>query len=1634
MSVRRVQLRRGTTAENNAFTGAVGEITVNTSNNSIRVHDGATLGGEETAKADLSNILPSTNVDFNAQKIVNVANPVDNQDVATKLYVDTHGGGGGSLATLSDVDVAGVAPGEYLKYSGTEWINDSLSTADLSDGVDIAMLVGGTLTANLDGNALTSSTWLNAMTLNLTGTVLTGSVAFDGSTTANLNASLNDASIENSKLVNSSIAISTYDLALGGTLHLSNDFAISAGGTLSFAGGGGAPTSLDDLVDTNIGAYASGQVLVYNTDNSKWENKVITGDASLTASGTLTLGAISNDKLVNSSIGIGTYDLALGGTLALSNDFQVSLGGTLSLVGGSNVGNFTFTNGDIENPTDNYISVIASNYAQLESNTSYIWVEQDFAHVEVNTNVWDFTANGTLILPANGDIFDSNGNSVLVKSINDLNDVSVGGLGASQVLIYNNDTSNWENKTLSGDATITTSGTLTLSAISNAKLVNSSINIGGQDISLGGTVNLDGGLSIIGSTLSVGNVATASALFTAVTLSIGGSVITGSVSFDGSSSVEILADVTPLSITDGMIANATISNAKLVHDFIAFNNHEVHLSEGVTINGTDGEISVVANQGVYTIGLAGTIVASSAIALAKTINLAGDLTGSVSLDNAFAAVTLTATLGTITNAQLQHSFIAVNDFQVSLGNNLDVVGANGVSITMDEPNSLMTIGLGTLTNANLEFSSINIGGTDFALGSTLNLSDLAITGSTLGLSIGNSVITNDNLVNPSINIGGYDLALGGTLNLSTEFNITGVTLSLGTISIDNLSNNSITFADSDSNETIALGGTLTFLGVDNETSIFLLNGEVNVGLANDVEVQGNLTVNSSASVLGDLYASSIIESSLGAGISLQDNTAIKANLDVYNPTGALIHGTTVYLYVKYGANSLANGEYFHVFKTNDNGRIRQVIPLTLLQDGGQNKLAVKPSGIYEYEAIAGDYTNDDHVPNASFVIDTEGGTYTYQIRCYTSNDDGTEFEVAFSLNDANPAPTYSILFTSNDGSAYDREYSISYDSALNMAVNFGAISTFNQTEKSLTFNSSTGNLIVEGSVSSYGLDTKNSSGATIFEVTNEVITSSDFSIAGGTLTFAVKDGANVEVFTIDSNTGDTSINGDLTVTGSLIVNGTVTAINTVNLDVEDSLIELAHGTVGAPINDSGFVIARGDEPSATLFWNENTDTFIFATSTSINSLSTGNLLNLGGTLTYGQVRMGAISLVDNQATSLDIKEGSNSYLKFVTTDSSEKVVFGKKFEAPTESKIADLEFQTGYIYVSSGNLAINTNGGNVSIDDNVAISGTFKLGHNTQEGESNNVGVRFDYYDSPLINAEDIVNGTQYIIQTVGNSDFTLVGALFNQQNWIFTANANGTPLLVGTTGKVYPYAELKTGFFGHDKSDHAFTMYNTYTNEATLGDAKFNNLTLTGELIGNAQTASALLSAVTLSIGGSIITGSVSFDGSTSVEILADITPNSITGGMIANTTIANANLVNDSVYIGSHTLSLGGTLNLSNDFTITAGGTLSLAGSLGGETRYTCTDPVFVTDATTLTAPISTVNKDAYFLNNSGTPGTVNLFELTSNDYNGYVLAIFNTDTATMTIDGFGTQTIGGALTKDILSGGCLTIMAKGTSWYIM
>ena len=52
-----VQFRRGTTAQNNAFTGSVGELSIDTDIETIRVHDGSTVGGFELVQRTATQTL-----------------------------------------------------------------------------------------------------------------------------------------------------------------------------------------------------------------------------------------------------------------------------------------------------------------------------------------------------------------------------------------------------------------------------------------------------------------------------------------------------------------------------------------------------------------------------------------------------------------------------------------------------------------------------------------------------------------------------------------------------------------------------------------------------------------------------------------------------------------------------------------------------------------------------------------------------------------------------------------------------------------------------------------------------------------------------------------------------------------------------------------------------------------------------------------------------------------------------------------------------------------------------------------------------------------------------------------------------------------------------------------------------------------------------------------------------------------------------------------------------------------------------------------------------------------------------------------------------------------------------------------
>ena len=105
---RRLQLRRGSTSQHNSFTGAIGEVTVDTSKKTLVVHDGLTQGGiplaKESSVTNISNSIDSVNL-LRADRYLAL------QNIANMLYTN------GNLTKIqyknaTDVDY------ELLGYSG----------------------------------------------------------------------------------------------------------------------------------------------------------------------------------------------------------------------------------------------------------------------------------------------------------------------------------------------------------------------------------------------------------------------------------------------------------------------------------------------------------------------------------------------------------------------------------------------------------------------------------------------------------------------------------------------------------------------------------------------------------------------------------------------------------------------------------------------------------------------------------------------------------------------------------------------------------------------------------------------------------------------------------------------------------------------------------------------------------------------------------------------------------------------------------------------------------------------------------------------------------------------------------------------------------------------------------------------------------------------------------------------------------------------------------------------------------------------------------------------------------------------------------------------------------------------------
>jgi hypothetical protein len=271
-----VQFRRGTTTQNNAFTGAIGEITYDTEVKTLRLHDGTNAGGgaiviNNSSAQTLTNKTHSTGSVWNGAAIPLLYGGTGAALTASAGALAYSGASGLALSAVGTAGQILVSGGA----SAPTWVNSSTITAGTASSATIAQNIAGGSAGQLviqsDTNVTTfitagaAGTFLQSTGASTAPTFATGNITI-GSTAINLGAtsttlagltSVTSTSFVGALTGNASTATT---LATGRTVAITGDLTYTSGsfnGSANVTGTGTLAT-----VNSNVGSFTNASVTV----------------------------------------------------------------------------------------------------------------------------------------------------------------------------------------------------------------------------------------------------------------------------------------------------------------------------------------------------------------------------------------------------------------------------------------------------------------------------------------------------------------------------------------------------------------------------------------------------------------------------------------------------------------------------------------------------------------------------------------------------------------------------------------------------------------------------------------------------------------------------------------------------------------------------------------------------------------------------------------------------------------------------------------------------------------------------------------------------------------------------------------------------------------------------------------------------------------------------------------------------------------------------------------------------------------------------------------------------------------------------------------------------------------------------
>ena len=307
-----VQFRRGTQTQNNNFLGSSGELSVNTTANSLRVHDGVQTGGYELAKADLSNvtvgILTSVSIGTGAGNTEVISSARELKNITS---IDSNTKSSFSSALLDDTSLninTGVITATTLKVGTAVTISGGIITATTGE-------FGGIVSADsFSGNGINLSGVVTSLVagsgIQITGTHGAVTVTATGEGGGGGGGGLSAIQVKNDGTV----------VGSAGTFNFSDDFSVP------IVGAGIATVSLSESKTFSVSAIqpATGGAGFIGTVGNSWSHghfNELTVDSLLTATKVLN---------VREALDLGDSDVLRFGD---SDDVSISYDGTANRIG-----------------------------------------------------------------------------------------------------------------------------------------------------------------------------------------------------------------------------------------------------------------------------------------------------------------------------------------------------------------------------------------------------------------------------------------------------------------------------------------------------------------------------------------------------------------------------------------------------------------------------------------------------------------------------------------------------------------------------------------------------------------------------------------------------------------------------------------------------------------------------------------------------------------------------------------------------------------------------------------------------------------------------------------------------------------------------------------------------------------------------------------------------------------------------------------------------------------------------------------------------------------------------------------------------------------------------------------------------